>query len=630
MTSETIYVSDPILRFTEILQQSKFLGKIPSNYIINKRRPGLGCTHHEILSHRHSIIIEPYVAVIEVKKVKFPKKLCVIMGKMTKKEVEAVVNGYLNDPTIPHKKFMTTPESLYKIINILKHHDSSYRENYFLLIDECELWIKQAIFRKGILSPMDEFFHFKQKAMVSATPIIPSDPRFDEHDFKILDMEPLFDYKKDLKLITTNNIRTSSRNVLSLIDDSLPVFIFTNCRKTIYYLSQLELVKDDFKVFCAEDLDIRFFQNQKLQNVGYSVKEQKYARFNFLTSRFFSAVDIDLLEQAHIVMITNVQDANHTVIDPSTDAIQIYGRCRKGIKTITHISNIYPNQTAISKDQVALYTDREIYHISKLKELKAKTYTPVARDVIESVIDKQFASEVFNEDESVNDFKKDNFIDIKSTKSFYYSDKSLVAEYLATEFFNVTHIPVTHISSDLDRLRISRTKNKKRRMEVTAQLHRLVTDNDQFDLDPTEYRYELQRLKSEDEFIFNAYFEIGFEKIHQLNYSKPFITDAIFQIKKDEGKNHMLMIDKIITTFPLQVKLYSDDIKEKLQSIYTEFNYQKKPGVIYKAKGADITDYFECKLHNGKQQIDGAYKSWYKLFSSKYKMSSDLQYLTNR
>ena len=90
------------------------------------------------------------------------------------------------------------------------------------------------------------------------------------------------------------------------------------------------------------------------------------------------------------------------------------------------------------------------------------------------------------------------------------------------------------------------------------------------------------------------------------------------------------MIDKIITTFPLQVKLYSDDIKEKLQSIYTEFNYQKKPGVIYKAKGADITDYFECKLHNGKQQIDGAYKSWYKLFSSKYKMSSDLQYLTNR
>jgi len=126
MKNTQIFVSDPLQRFTDILKESEFNGLIPTNYIIDKKRPGLGATHAELTSPRHSIIMEPYVAVIEVKKVKFQKALCVIMGKLTMKEVNERITTYMLDSSITYKKFMTTPESFPKVIQILKRFDLEY------------------------------------------------------------------------------------------------------------------------------------------------------------------------------------------------------------------------------------------------------------------------------------------------------------------------------------------------------------------------------------------------------------------------------------------------------------------------------------------------------------------------
>ena len=63
-------------------------------------------------------------------------------------------------------------------------------------------------------------------------------------------------------------------------------------------------------------------------------------RYNFFTSRFFNAVDMELEEQPHVIMLTDVYFAEHTMIDPYTDAIQIVGRFRNGVSSITYISNI--------------------------------------------------------------------------------------------------------------------------------------------------------------------------------------------------------------------------------------------------------------------------------------------------
>ena len=634
MKNTQIFVADPLQRFTDILKESEFGGLIPTNYIIDKKRPGLGATHAELTSQRHSIIIEPYVAVIEVKKVKFSKALCVIMGKLSMKEVNERITTYMLDSSIHYKKFMTTPESFPKVIKILKRFDPEYQKNYFFLIDECEKWIKQALFRPKMLKPLDDFFKFKQKAMISATPLMPSHSMFQEQAFKVLEIIPTFDYKKEIKIVTTNNIRTSSRNILDHLFrfNTLPVFVFTNCRDTIYYLSQLAFVKDDFKVFCAEDLDIRFFKEQSLPNVNYTVEHQQYAKFNFLTSKFFSAVDIDVPTKANVLMITNIQQTAHSVIDPLTDAVQIYGRCRAGVESATHIANIYPDRFMVSKADIAEYTNKEIELVMSLKDFRTKSFSLLGKQVAESFIDKNFSSEIFNEDDSINAFKKDNLLDSRSVKSFYNTDESLLNEYRNCHFFKFTWVPVKHIFSDLDRLKIKRAKNAAKRKLVAEQLHHLITTNQDIELNPNDYNADLERLKDEDEFIFETYFVLGYEKLVELKFSKKQIGDAVFLLKKQEDKNPMLMIDRILYAFPLHGnnKYYCDDVKRKLQDIYSEFNYEKKHGVLHKAKASDIEDYFKCKLHNGKHKIDGVYRSWYRLFEANDKISNDLKYLTNR
>lgn len=41
--------------------------------------------------------------------------------------------------------------------------------------------------------------------MVSATPILPSDPRFEEQNFEMVRIAPTYDYRRPLTLCVTNN-----------------------------------------------------------------------------------------------------------------------------------------------------------------------------------------------------------------------------------------------------------------------------------------------------------------------------------------------------------------------------------------------------------------------------------------
>ena len=42
--------------------------------------------------------------------------------------------------------------------------------------------------------------------MVSATPIVPSDPRFEEQKFRLIEIKPDYNYTKTAGIIHTNNV----------------------------------------------------------------------------------------------------------------------------------------------------------------------------------------------------------------------------------------------------------------------------------------------------------------------------------------------------------------------------------------------------------------------------------------
>lgn len=127
--------------------------------------------------------------------------------------------------------------------------------------------------------------------MISATALIPSDPRFAQHGFKILKIVPMFDYKKNIDLIGTNNTIAAQEQLLRA-DNNDSYFIFVNSANVIFATIEALHIKSDSKVFCDEK-SVKKLTRMGLDSVSDRLGD--YKRYNFLTSRFFSAVDIKVL-----------------------------------------------------------------------------------------------------------------------------------------------------------------------------------------------------------------------------------------------------------------------------------------------------------------------------------------------
>ncbi|NDV96737.1 hypothetical protein D0T84_17735 [Dysgonomonas sp. 521] len=341
--------------------------EIPTNTILSKTLPGLGATTLEIKSKRHSIIIEPNVPVIKGKERKHKGDLFGVYEGVTTDNVIDYLLQPLKEGKF--KKLMTTPESFFKVIRAMNALQIDYYKDYMLLFDECDKIIKDISYRSTIAFPIEDFFLFENKAFVSATPILPSDPRFQNQNFEVIKIKPLFDYKKKMQLVTTNNVVSVFRKLLEMCqNNNKPLCIFLNSTDTIHSIIDKFGLKEQSQVFCSKDSvdklkqidkSINAYSNLELDKKGNT----KLFQYNFFTSRFFSAVDIDLDIQPIVVIISDLFYAKHSMIDPETEAIQIIGRFRNGVNSIIHLSNTDRKLTSKTPEQLTSYLDgcHEIY-----------------------------------------------------------------------------------------------------------------------------------------------------------------------------------------------------------------------------------------------------------------------------
>ena len=167
---------------------SDVMNEIPSNCILSKRIPGCGATTLELDTNRSSIIIVPNVPVIVSKCNKYPN----LLGVYENVTAGEICN-YINKNHI--RKIMTTPESFSKVKSACEKCNINIYTNFFLLMDECHQLIKDVDYRTNIVMPMNDFFRFNCKALVSATPIGFSDPRFEEKHFEIIEITADYDYR---------------------------------------------------------------------------------------------------------------------------------------------------------------------------------------------------------------------------------------------------------------------------------------------------------------------------------------------------------------------------------------------------------------------------------------------------
>lgn len=550
---------------TELLEDNK----IGTNTILCKTLTGLGATYSEIKAPRHSIIIEPNRPVI-TGKCKDPEHkndnlFGVYQGIFTDDIIE-----YIEDSDGKFLKIMTTPESFHKVEEALKATDIEIRFQCFLLFDECHKIVKDSDFRETISLPMDLFFECENKALVSATPIEFSDPRFE--DFEMVKIIPDFDFSKDLALLITNNVLQSVKETLETLDGN--AFIFCNSTDMIYNLmKQLDLFEES-SVFCStnsvkklkNDKDVKF----KNAYEDWDVKHMK--RYNWLTSRFYNAVDIKLDEQPNVILLSNCYFSIHTIIDPCTDAVQATGRFRNGVSSITHIVNVNPNLRVQSKEEIRAYIrGLEFVHNFLVKH---RDIAPNAekRSVLQEFIDNSPFNE-FLVDGVKCHFKIDCRVDDDVVKGYYSHKDILKSVYDNSNSFNVYMIEHTYKLGDFERLQRDNPKlsRKEARMLIVEQLAMLGNCETQMELD---YRNE---LVASDPFIVEAYETIGKEVIERLNYRKKYIREAMIlksYREKSTGREAMQLIKNSFS----ENTWYADDfIKKELKRIFKllDINYPK-------------------------------------------------------
>lgn len=578
---------------------------IPTNTILDKTLTGLGATHSEIHSKRNSIIIEPNVPVI--------------LGKLNNREnLEAVyekctpyaIKKYLQ-MDIPYKKILTTPESFKKIRKAAIELNINIYKDFFCLFDECEKVTQDIDYRNKIVQPIYDFFQFEGKAFVSATPLPMSHKEFERQNFQKIKIVPDYDYKKDLELIVTNSYYKRLKKVLDGMKDSKCVCIFFNVTDGINeIIENLGIV--DYKIFCSQK-SVEKLAKRGIHN-AYSKIGYPFAKYNFFTCRFYSGLDIVLRKcKPDIIMLTDFNSANWTMIDPFTEAIQIQGRFRKWKKdddvtynSLTHISTINPNMRVRSTEELDIRINQFMADYNFLKEQHDNEINDIRQEAIFDDMKGLKYQDLIDERGEINSFSVDNIYNEERVKSYYVSAQSLYQAYIDTGFFNVTLNDVTECVGEDDIRKLNTTKQEIEKRRILVQL----LDKIQNDFEQGRISFEekvnfinLLRKQAEAQYTIDAYMKIGKAGMEKAKYQKGLIDKAILQYDKEQAELLRFSPDvlkDIKEEFEMNVYINKNEIKNRLQAIYDEHN------IKCKVTQETITKYYD--IDNSGSINGGSYK----------------------
>lgn len=567
---------------------TEVLPMIPTNTILYKTLTGLGATYGELKADRNSIIIEPNVPVI-VGKCNDPKhKEDNLFGVYEGVYTEDVIK-YLEKSADKRTKILTTPESFQKVKDAFELMDMDIYGTCFLLFDECHKIVKDADYRSDITLPFDDFFLFNEKALVSATPISFSDPRFEMQKFQIIRIEPAFEYKLPVSLIHTNNVLEQLKRTLDKLD-ATDICLFVNSTDMIYsFIKQLD-IENESTVFCAKK-SVEKLKNKKFKHAFEQWSKSRMKKYNFFTSRFYNALDIELKIKPTVIMISDVYFSEYSMIDPHTDAIQAIGRFRNGVNRVCHIFNTNPNLPVRTEEEIGIYlqVSKEVY--DKIKTFYDCATSEEARKAYREALKVLPFNQMLNKDGKENFFAIDNYVDEALLKSSYNAQDKLIASYRSNRLFDLDVESAYFPFGDFERLKKESkyASLKDKRKEVVRQLELLKGD------DETEMiRNYKEDLRKADSFIYGAYEEIGKEMIESLDYSVKRIKEAMILKQNREKTEGTEFIQLIKNSFKVRQKYTKKYIKEELTRIYALTGVTPQKTIT----GQSIKEFFYVKEIN--------------------------------
>ena len=548
--------------------------EIPTNCILSKRIPGCGATTLELNTIHNSIIIVPNVPVINSKCQKDENNI--ILGVYETVTVDDIVE-YLHEHNI--YKIMTTPESFPKVKKACELCGLNIYTDFFLLDDECHQLVKDVDYRADIVLPMDDFFMFERKALVSATPLGFSDPRF--KDFETIEIHTSYDYKQKIQVVHTYSVAKTVREYLESHKDN-KVCIFLNSVDGIYSLMNQLGILNDATVYCAPKSRIKLKSEHNFTNVYDVWSADTMKQYNFFTARFYTAFDLELDYRPDLLMITDPHLSPYTMLDVDTDCIQICGRFRNGISSATHIYRTNPEIIAKTREQL----EREIavheFAYQTVQTLYNSADSREGRYAFGEALETLPFRKYLYPDLTKNWFAIDNAINEKLVESRYKCRGQVKLWYNDCHYFIPTFEDKPYNKHD-EELRIVNaarsTKDKRRRM---IQLLSELEDSD------SEYAMDfINEIRKIDPTIVDAFELLGRERIEELEYSDKKMKEGII-LKQRKGNKVVRLIKNSFTVG----RAYTNDyIVKELTRIFDMVHiHPEKP-----IKGSMIRDYFQTE-----------------------------------
>ncbi|MCJ8210809.1 hypothetical protein MUY27_13915 [Mucilaginibacter sp. RS28] len=581
---------------------------IPSNVIVFKKLPGLGATSGEIENKtRNSIIIEPNVPVIVGKCKKYNGGKAIKLLGVYEGKTEEQILDYLNSK-VKVKKIIVTPESFRRVKDAINSVDGyNLYSDFFLLFDECERTIQDVSYRADIVLPINDFFKFKNKAFISATPIMPSDPRFKKEKFRTLFIEPNFKYKETLKLVSTNNVFLSFKQFLKK-NPREKYFIFFKSTDSIGQFIRAFDIQQESAVFCAKE------SKQKLKANGFSFVHtslEPFKKYNFFTGRFFSAVDIEYEDykcNPTIIMLTDLVFAPHSIIDPLTESIQIAGRFRRPKdenitlkKEIVHITNYDPVLQSMTRKEAIQYVNERFLIYEYLNVYLTAATKQGTIDALKEMLDRSEYKRYINPDGSRNYFMQDNIIHQYQTNAFYHNSKNLKAAYQGTSFFNIDDRIDEFKFSDKDRKASGQHAPLKSVFEIVVPiLHEINKPG----YNIFKRINQMDFLEAEYPKAVSAYRLLGYERIKELNFNYSKVKTAIKQ--KEDIESAFGLVDFIDKNFKVGEELSSSQICGRIANgIKQNKLYNLKPNVHLLQKYCKLSNRFSLGRKHGGKEVKG-------------------------
>ncbi len=562
---------------------------IPTNTIIDKTICGIGATYLEINTDRDSIIIEPNVPVI-IGKMQHHSQIIGVYGeKIQQQDIKDKIKDAQGKI-----KIMTTPDSYMKVTAALKSLGIDYRNRFFLLFDECEKLVSEIDYRPNLFLPVDDFFLYKNKAMVSATPIVVNDPRFTEQGFKIIKIKPEYDHKHPIELKPTNNVNAMLRKTLERIGDIPMKCIFFNSVKGIKEIIDTFHITDKANIYCSTEAC------KELKKSGYNVYDSitdKLNRYNFFTSRFYSAVDIAIDEKPVVIMITQVYKTigdkiPYSLIDPETEAIQIAGRFRNGIDRIIHITNTATSLSYESREQLRERLQEEHSGYLKLDKLFKEAKTDGEKEIVEQAISRtDYVGQGFVDcNGKINYFRYNNAYLDERLKMLYTYPSRLYRAYEKSDAFTVYSEAEFAIYTDEERRKLKDTNTNK--ADRIALLFNIIAkaEKSKNNIDWLYYKQLMDELRNDYTLYMEAFSTIGYAKVKELNYVDSDITTAVnnFKYRRDTTKEEVKVA--VYNAFTEDTMYKTSEIKSKLKEIYDNAGLE----LHRQPQGQDICQYFEA------------------------------------